>query len=83
MDISYLIRYLFLESDAQRVKLLPTLSDKGKRVMKVLLDCYKRTVKADLRFWENSKGMLTSRPPKVEWTGGVGWINDIDTRSTY
>jgi hypothetical protein len=50
MDISYLIRYLFLESDAQRAKLLPTLSDEKKEVMKTLLDRYKRTVKADLRF---------------------------------
>jgi hypothetical protein len=62
MDISYLIRYLFLEGDAQRAKLLPTLSDERKGVMTTLLDRYKRTVKADLRLWVNSKGMLTSRP---------------------
>jgi hypothetical protein len=78
MDISYLVRYLFLESDSQRAKLLPTLSDERKGVMKALLDRYKRTVKADLRFWINSKGMLTSRPPKAEWTSDVGCVDDID-----
>ena len=78
MDISYLVRYLFLESDSQRAKLLPTLSDERKGVMKALLDRYKRPVKADLRFWINSKGMLTSRPPKAEWTSNVGCVDDID-----
>ena len=80
MDISYLIRYLFLENDAQRAKLLPTLSDERKRVMKVLLDRYKRTVKADLRLWVNFKGMLTSRPPKVVVLGGS---TTSTLRSTY
>jgi hypothetical protein len=76
MDISYLVRYLFLESDTQRAKLLPALSDEKKDAMKALLDRYKRTVKADLRLWVNSKGMLTSRPPKAEWTGDVGCIDN-------
>ncbi|KIM83532.1 hypothetical protein PILCRDRAFT_819160 [Piloderma croceum F 1598] len=35
MDISYLIRYLFLEIDAQRAKLLPTLADERKEMMKL------------------------------------------------
>jgi len=52
MDISYLIRYLFLESDTQWEKLLPTLSDERKGVMRVVLDHYKRTVKADLTLRE-------------------------------
>lgn len=53
-DISNFIRYLFLEIDAQRAKLLPTLSDEKKEVMKAELDRYKRKVTG------------TSRPPKAE-----------------
>jgi hypothetical protein len=66
MDISYLIRYLFLEIDAQRAKLLPALADERKEVMKAMLDRYKRMVKADLRFSVNSKEALTSKPPKAK-----------------
>jgi hypothetical protein len=65
LDISYLIRYLFLEHDAQREKLLPKLHGQRREVMKDILDQYVRTVKANINMRGDSKGMLTSRPPKA------------------
>jgi hypothetical protein len=62
LDISYLIRYLLLERDAQREKLLLELHGQRREVMK---DQYKRTVKANINMWRDSKGKLTSRPPKA------------------
>jgi hypothetical protein len=64
MDISYLIRYLFLENDAQREKLLPTLVQQKREMMKDILDRYKRTAKANIRARRDSKGLLTTRPAK-------------------
>jgi len=65
LDISYLIRYLFLEHDAQREKLLSKLHGQRREVMKDILDQYVRTVKANINMRRNSKGILTSRPPKA------------------
>jgi hypothetical protein len=65
MEISYLIRYLFLENEAQREKLLATLAGQRKDVMMYILDRYKRTVKKNIRLRRNSKGMLTSRAAKA------------------
>ena len=65
MEISYLIRYLFLENDAQREKLLPMLAGRRKDVMMYILDRYKRTVKKNITLRRNSKGMLTSRAVKA------------------
>ena len=65
LDISYFIRYLFLERDAQREKLLPKLSGQRREVMKDILDRYKRTVKRNIKLRRDSKGMLTTRPPKA------------------
>jgi hypothetical protein len=61
MEISYLIRYLFLENEAQRDKLLPAFAGQRKDVMTYILDRYKRTVKKNIILRRNSKGMLTSR----------------------
>ena len=60
MEISYLIRYLFLENEAQWEKLLPTLAGQRKDVMMHILDWYERTVKKKITL-RNSKGMLASR----------------------
>jgi hypothetical protein len=73
LDISYFIRYLFLEHDAQQEKLLPKLHGQRREVMNDILDQYKRTVKGNIKMRRNSKGMLTSRPPKA---------NRIDTAAT-
>jgi hypothetical protein len=65
LDISYLIRYLFLEHGAQREKLLPKLHGQRREVMKDILDHYQRTVKGNINMRRESKGMLTSRPSKA------------------
>ena len=49
LEILYFIRYLFLERDAQREKLLPKLSGQRREVMKGILDRYKRTVKRNIK----------------------------------
>ena len=61
MDIYYLIRYLFLENDTQRAKLLPTLAGQKREVMENILNKYKRTVKANIRIRMDSRGTLTTR----------------------
>ena len=66
LEISYFIQYLFLERDAQREKLLPKLSGQRREVMKDILDRYKRTVKRNIKLRRDSKGMLTTRPPKAK-----------------
>jgi hypothetical protein len=48
-DVSYLIRYLFLELDGQRAKLLPMLPEEHRKRMEHILNTFIRTVKADLR----------------------------------
>ena len=65
-DISYLIRYLFLERDVQREKLLPKLRGQRREMMRDTLDRYKRTVKLNIKVRRDSKGMLTTRPPKTK-----------------
>jgi hypothetical protein len=66
MDISYLIRYLFLEKEDQRAKILPMLVEPRQSLMRDILDRYKRTTKANLRFRRTSDGALTSRPVAVQ-----------------
>ena len=58
MDVSYLIRYLFLEMPSQRRKILPLLESKSR--MEEVLDQYKRTYKPRYRikFEETSAGSL-------------------------
>jgi len=62
IDIYYLIRYLFLETDTQRAKLLPMLAEPRRSAMRDTLDRFKRTVKANIRLRWNSDGVLTSSP---------------------
>ena len=79
LDISYLIWYLFLEHGAQWEKLLPKLHRQRREVMKDILDHYKRTVKGNINMWRDSKGMLTSRPPKarIDDTNWRNWCVDL------
>ena len=74
LDISYLIWYLFLEHGAQWEKLLLKLHRQRREVMKDILDHYKRTVKGNINMWRDSKGMLTSRPPKAR-IDDTNWRN--------
>jgi len=48
VDVSYLVRYLFLEMPNQRKKLLPLLKDESKSEMNNILNRYKRTYKRKL-----------------------------------
>lgn len=56
VDVSYLIRYLFLEMPSQRRKILPLLESKSR--MEEVLDRYKRTYKPRYRikFEEDASG---------------------------
>ncbi|KAM6492167.1 hypothetical protein JOM56_011891 [Amanita muscaria] len=54
VDVSYLIRYLFLEMPSQRRKILPLLESESKSRMEQLLDQYKRTYKPRYRAKEGS-----------------------------
>lgn len=65
LNTSYLIRYLFLEHDAQQEKLLPKLHEQRREVMKDILDLYKRTVNTNINIQGGSKGMSASGPPKA------------------
>jgi hypothetical protein len=48
-DVFYLIRYLHLETENQRAKLLSMLSELGEKIMRYHLDRYKRTEKWRMR----------------------------------
>jgi len=49
-DVSYLIRYLFLEMPSQREKILPLMKGESKNRMEEILDQYKRTDKNRFTF---------------------------------
>ena len=55
-DVSYLIRYLFLEMPSQTRKILPLLESESKRIMEEILSQYKRTYKPRYRVKEGSSG---------------------------
>jgi hypothetical protein len=57
--ISYLIRYLFLETENQRAKLLPMLSERDREIMYQRLDGYRRT--EEMKFYNRDFGELTTR----------------------
>jgi hypothetical protein len=70
VDIEYLIRYLFLELDGQREKLLPLLLEEHRGRMEEILNRYIRTVKADLKPGGRGTGrkpfLLRMKEKKVE-----------------
>jgi hypothetical protein len=56
-DISYLIRFLFLEMDDQRAKFLPMLPGEHQKRMEQMLNRYIRTSNVDLlNGWDHGKG---------------------------
>jgi hypothetical protein len=57
--ISYLIRHLSLETENQRAKLLPMLSERGREIMYQRLDGYRRT--EEMKFHNRDFGELTAR----------------------
>jgi len=57
-NVSYLIRYLFLEMPSQRRKILPLLEGESKSWMEEILNRYKRTNKPRYRVKEGEGGVL-------------------------
>ncbi|KAJ8584944.1 hypothetical protein M405DRAFT_433193 [Rhizopogon salebrosus TDB-379] len=72
MDVFYLIRYLHLETENQRAKLLPMLSELGEKIMRYHLDRYRRTEKWRMRPNQNLQHVGPKGQREVKQYHGFG-----------